>query len=201
MSQHNQNLVADASVRLPTKHGEFILNLYRDPVDGKEHLALICGSPSAAEPPLVRVHSECFTGDVLGSSRCDCGHQLDHALTQIAAAGNGVIVYLRQEGRGIGLLEKLRAYALQDQGYDTVQANVMLGHQPDERDYRFASKILTSLGLSKVRLITNNPEKIGSLGLLGIEVMERVPSPSGVNAENRHYLQTKALKFKHILDL
>lgn len=195
-------LKPDASVRLPTDRGEFQLNLYIDPKDGKEHLALVHGHASASENgvPLVRIHSECITGDVLGSSRCDCGHQLHHALDQIAKSPFGILIYLRQEGRGIGLLQKLRAYDLQDKGYDTVQANELLGHKPDERDYSMAAEILKHLGVKQVELITNNPDKIAGLEDAGIEILKRVASPLAVSENNRSYLKTKADKLRHIFD-
>ena len=155
----------------------------------------------AGEGVLVRIHSECFTGDVLGSRRCDCGEQLHLAMERIAAEGRGVVVYLRQEGRGIGLLDKLKAYNLQDQGYDTVEANLILGHQADEREYDVGVAILRDLGVQSVRLLTNNPEKIEALERLGMPVVERVPVVASVHEENRRYLETKARRMRHLLDL
>lgn len=155
----------------------------------------------AGEDVLVRLHSECFTGDVLGSRRCDCGDQLHLSMARIAAEGRGVVVYLRQEGRGIGLLEKLKAYNLQDQGYDTVEANLLLGHQADEREYDVGVAILRDLGVRSVRLLTNNPAKIASLERLGMPVKERVPVIAPVHEDNRAYLETKARRMKHLLDL
>jgi 3,4-dihydroxy 2-butanone 4-phosphate synthase/GTP cyclohydrolase II len=189
------------SARIPTDAGEFWLHLYHNNRDDKEHLALAMGDVDSQEDVLVRVHSECFTGDVLGSRRCDCGEQLAYAMQAIAAAGQGVVVYLRQEGRGIGLLDKLRAYNLQDQGYDTVEANLLLGHQADERDYTLAAAILEDLRLRSIRLLTNNPSKITHLHQLGIAVTERVPVEPTVYADNLDYLMTKALRMDHLLHL
>ena len=194
-----------AGARIPTDVGEFTLCLYHNSLDGKEHLALLVGDVEGAteteEPILVRVHSECFTGDVLGSLRCDCGPQLAAALRLVAAEGRGVILYLRQEGRGIGLLEKLRAYNLQDVGYDTVDANLLLGHQPDLRDYRVAAEMLKDLGIFSLRLLTNNPDKIAGLERHGLRVTERVPLQTTVHAENAQYLDTKARRMRHLLQL
>jgi GTP cyclohydrolase II len=190
-----------SSARIPTAEGEFELILYRSDQDDKEHLALVMGDPGQGRPLLARVHSECFTGDVLGSRRCDCGDQLSQAMQLIAADGLGVIVYLRQEGRGIGLLDKLRAYTLQDAGYDTVEANLLLGHAPDERDYTVAARIFEDLGVKTVRLMTNNPDKIGALEESGIVVMDRVPLQADVNADNERYLLTKAARMHHLLDV
>lgn len=195
-----------ACARVPTDVGEFTLCLYHNDLDDKEHLALIIGdlpeNSGEGEPPvLVRVHSECFTGDVLGSRRCDCGPQLSAAMGLIAQDGRGVILYLRQEGRGIGLLEKLRAYNLQDAGYDTVDANLLLGHQPDLRDYRVAAEILKDLGIYSLRLMTNNPDKIAGLERCGLQVTERVPLQTAIHAENAHYLDTKVRRMHHILEL
>lgn len=187
--------------RIPTPVGEFQLCLFSNSGDQKEHLALVMGEVDGQEEVLVRVHSECFTGDVLGSRRCDCGEQLQLSLGMIGQAGRGVLVYLRQEGRGIGLADKLRAYNLQDEGYDTVDANLLLGHQADERDYTVAARILESLGVASVRLITNNPEKIISLQNLGVTVAGRVPLDADVHPENLRYLQTKAVRMNHLLNL
>jgi len=190
-----------ACARIPTGLGEYQLCLYTDNQDDKEHLAVVMGEVEGKNDVLVRVHSECFTGDVLGSRRCDCGEQLGRSMEMIAEAGEGVVIYLRQEGRGIGLLDKLRAYNLQDEGYDTVDANLALGHQVDERDYTAAARILDDLGIGSIRLITNNPVKILRISELGIEVTERVPLPATVHADNAHYLFTKALRMDHLLDL
>ncbi|MCS6878931.1 MAG: GTP cyclohydrolase II [Geminicoccaceae bacterium] len=177
------------------------LVLFRSASGAVEHLALVVGEPERRSAPLVRLHSECFTGDVFGSLRCDCGAQLDAALAQMAEEGAGVLVYLRQEGRGIGLLNKLRAYRLQDQGLDTVDANTHLGFLPDERDYAFAAKMLRLLGIERLRLITNNPEKLEALARHGVAVVERVPSSVPPNRHNRFYLETKARRSGHLLRL
>jgi 3,4-dihydroxy 2-butanone 4-phosphate synthase/GTP cyclohydrolase II len=190
-----------ARARIPTAEGEFQLCLYVGGQDGKEHLALVYGDIAERRGVLVRVHSECFTGDVLGSLRCDCGAQLDEAMKLIAKEGAGVIIYLRQEGRGIGLLNKLRAYNLQDQGYDTVDANLVLGHGADERDYTTAALILKHLGVHSVRLLTNNPLKTESLQASGINVITRVPVEPHVTAENAAYLFTKVRRMRHLLEI
>ncbi|MCB9162503.1 MAG: GTP cyclohydrolase II [Caldilineaceae bacterium] len=195
--------------RIPTEFGEFKLCHYVNDHDRKEHLAVVMGDVSSAvtaenhaeDGVLVRVHSECFTGDVLGSRRCDCGEQLARAMALIAAEGRGVIVYLRQEGRGIGLENKLRAYNLQDQGYDTVDANLMLGHQADEREYWAAAGILEDLGVTHVRLLTNNPAKIEHLRALGVDVCTRVPIEPTVHADNAGYLETKVARMRHMLGM
>ena len=187
--------------RIPTMGGEFELHLYHNNLDHKEHLAMVLGEVRRKQEVLVRVHSECFTGDVLGSQRCDCGEQLQRAMQLVAADGRGVILYLRQEGRGIGLLDKLRAYNLQDQGYDTVDANLALGHQPDEREYTVAARILEELGVGSVRLLTNNPDKIERLQQAGVPVAARVPLDPTVNPENAAYLFTKISRMNHLFDL
>ena len=190
-----------ACARIPTAVGTFQLHHYVDQQDHKEHLAFVMGDVRGREPVLVRVHSECFTGDVLGSRRCDCGEQLQQAMRVIAELGRGVIVYLRQEGRGIGLEAKLKAYNLQDQGYDTVDANLMLGHQADAREYSAAALILRDLGVGSVRLLTNNPDKITRLRELGVTVVERVPLQSTLTPENAAYLATKVRRMHHLLAL
>ena len=190
-----------ASARIPTDVGEFQLCYYRNNLDDKEHLALVLGDVNGRSDLLVRIHSECFTGDVLGSLRCDCGPQLQRAMQMIAEEGQGIILYLRQEGRGIGLLDKLRAYNLQDDGYDTVEANLMLGHQADARDYRVAALMLQDLGVRSVRLLTNNPSKIENLQSLDVTVSARVPVPLDLNPENEEYLQTKVARMRHLLDI
>ena len=187
--------------RIPTDYGDFQLCYYSNTQDKKEHLALFMGELSNTEPVLARIHSECFTGDVLGSRRCDCGEQLDKSLSVISQAGSGVLVYLRQEGRGIGLLEKLRAYNLQDGGLDTVDANLELGHEADARDYSLAALILSDLGVKSVQLITNNPGKIEALENSGIEVTERVSLDIAANPANVSYLRTKAQRMNHILKI
>jgi GTP cyclohydrolase II len=190
-----------AVARIPTAEGEFQLCLYTNNQDDKEHLALIMGNVAHQPNVLVRVHSECFTGDVLGSRRCDCGPQLHKSLARIAEAGTGMLIYLRQEGRGIGLLDKLRAYNLQDQGYDTVDANLVLGHQADERDYTVAACILHDWDVRSVHLMTNNPAKLESLQRLGVHVTARVPLQTGVTRDNAGYLRTKVERMRHLLSL
>jgi 3,4-dihydroxy 2-butanone 4-phosphate synthase/GTP cyclohydrolase II len=190
-----------ACARIPTPDGEFQLVVYQTNQDDKEHLALVLGDVFEQSQVLTRIHSECFTGDVLGSLRCDCGEQLQRAMQLIAREGRGIVIYLRQEGRGIGLIEKLRAYNLQDKGYDTVDANVLLGHQPDERDYSVAALILKDMNVQSVRLLTNNPEKIESLTKLGISVGDRVPLHPQVTTENANYLKTKVQRMNHLLNL
>ena len=187
--------------RIPTGVGEFQLCLYISNSDEKEHIALIMGKVKGKSNILVRIHSECFTGEVLGSCRCDCKEQLHLAMQKIAEEGCGVLIYLRQEGRGIGLSDKLRAYNLQDQGYDTVDANLLLGHQPDERDYTIAAIILRDLQIRSVRLLTNNPLKIKSIRELGIIVERHLPLHPTVNEGNFRYLLTKALRMNHLLNL
>jgi GTP cyclohydrolase II len=185
--------------RLPTRFAEQAeIVAFRSEDDGAEHVALLIGAPSG-KPPLVRLHSECLTGDVLGSLKCDCGPQLEAALEAIAASGWGILLYLRQEGRGIGLINKLRAYALQDQGFDTVDANLRLGFADDERHYTLAARMLGALAQDEVRLLTNNPRKVEGLGAAGIRVSERVPLQAGGNAHNRDYLETKRARSGHKL--
>ncbi|WP_108164320.1 GTP cyclohydrolase II [Saccharospirillum sp. MSK14-1] len=187
--------------RIPTEYGDFHLCYYTNTLDNKEHLAFFMGDIAHAGPVLARVHSECFTGDVLGSRRCDCGEQLDRAMAMIAKAGAGVVLYMRQEGRGIGLLDKLRAYNLQDEGYDTVDANLMLGHGADERDYSLAALILADLGVDSVQLITNNPAKISALEAKGITVSGRVSLAVAANTDNVGYLLTKVQRMDHLLPI
>jgi 3,4-dihydroxy 2-butanone 4-phosphate synthase/GTP cyclohydrolase II len=195
------NMLRTTSARIPTAAGTFHLYHYTNERDDKEHLALVMGDVQGCERVLIRVHSECMTGDVFGSLRCDCGEQLHAAMQQIAAEGRGVIVYLRQEGRGIGLAQKLRAYNLQDEGYDTVDANLLLGHQADEREYWAAVGILADLQVQSVRLLTNNPSKIEHLREQGIDVVERVPLEPSIVPENAAYLETKVRRMRHLLRL
>jgi 3,4-dihydroxy 2-butanone 4-phosphate synthase/GTP cyclohydrolase II len=187
-----------AKTRLPTRHGEFTAYGYRSTIDGSEHLALVYGDISGEEPVLTRVHSECLTGDVFGSQRCDCGPQLDEALQEVVAAGRGVVVYLRgHEGRGIGLVAKLEAYALQDAGRDTVDANLDLGLPADARHYGAASQVLRDLGVTRVRLLTNNPDKAEALADFGLTVTDRVPLTPRPNPHNLRYLRTKRDRMGH----
>lgn len=186
-------------VKMPTDYGDFDLHLYRSKIDGQHHLALVRGDVAAAKGVLVRVHSECLTGDVFGSRRCDCGSQLHQAMRQVAEAGSGVIVYMRQEGRGIGLPAKVKAYKLQEQGYDTVEANKKLGYGMDLREYGLGAQILVDLGLKTIRLLTNNPKKIVGLEGYGLEIVEQVPIRVKPNPHNARYLKTKRRKMGHLL--
>jgi 3,4-dihydroxy 2-butanone 4-phosphate synthase/GTP cyclohydrolase II len=188
-----------ATPKLPTKFGDFTLYGYQNALDDKVHLALVMGDLASDEPVLTRVHSECLTGDVLFSARCDCGEQLECAMRQIAEEGRGVLVYLRQEGRGIGLVNKLRAYELQDDGADTVEANETLGFAADQRDYGIGAQILNDLGVSKLRIMTNNPRKFVGLSGYGLEIVERVSIEVAPTGTNRRYLETKKHKLGHDL--
>lgn len=188
-----------AEADLPSKYGHFRINAYESKLDGKCHLAIMKGDVRGKKDVLVRVHSECLTGDALGSMRCDCGEQLATALKKIEAEGCGVVLYMRQEGRGIGLANKMRAYELQDQGKDTVEANVLLGFAPDERDYGIGAQILADLGLSSIRLMTNNPAKRAGLEGYGLSITERVPLVMPVNEYDKNYMKVKSAKMGHIL--
>jgi len=193
-------VVRGPETRLPTPHGTFTVTAYTAPDAAEPHLALSMGDLADGDPVLVRVHSECLTGDVFGSGRCDCGEQLQRALARIAAEGRGVLVYVRQEGRGIGLLNKLRAYTLQDDGLDTVEANERLGFPADARQYGPVAAMLRDLGVSQVRLLTNNPRKIAGLEAHGVAVAERVPLPVEPGADNARYLATKRARLGHLLE-
>ncbi len=198
--RHREKLVERMEVvQLPTEFGDFDLHLYKSRVDGQHRLALVAGKVAGGENVLVRVHSECLTGDVFGSKRCDCGPQLREAMRQIAAAGKGVIVYMRQEGRGIGLAPKIKAYKLQEEGYDTVEANQKLGFGPDLREYGIGAQILADLGLKTIRLMTNNPRKLVGLEGYGLEITQQVPIRMRPNRHNSKYLNTKRDKLGHLL--
>jgi GTP cyclohydrolase II len=189
------------AARIPTRYGTFSLVLFENNQDAKQNLALVMGEVAGGEDVLLRAHSECFTSDVLGSLRCDCGEQLDRSLQLIGRAKRGVVLYLRQEGRGIGLLDKLRAYNLQDGGLDTVEANLKLGHKADERDYRAAALMIKDLGIRSINLITNNPTKIRELRSLGVVVQRRIAIEVDARPENAGYLHTKMSRMDHLLQL
>jgi 3,4-dihydroxy 2-butanone 4-phosphate synthase/GTP cyclohydrolase II len=196
----HENLVQQiASARLPTKHGEFTAEAFTSAVDSAEHLALVMGDVNTNDPVMVRVHSECLTGDVMGSERCDCGAQIDMALRLIGEQGRGVFLYMRQEGRGIGLHNKIKAYSLQDNGLDTVEANEALGFEEDLRHYGVGAQILVQLGVRNMRLLTNNPRKVVGLESYGLKLVERIPIISKSTPENENYMKTKHQKLGHIL--
>lgn len=198
--EHESLIKREISVQMPTKYGDFDLVAFRQKDNGQEHLALIKGEWTIDEPVLVRVHSSCMTGDIFGSCRCDCGEQLQKAMEKIEEEGKGVIVYMNQEGRGIGLLNKLKAYKLQEQGFDTVEANIKLGFGMDERDYGIGAQILRDLGVSKMRLMSNNPKKRTGLVGYGLEIIENVPLQVEPNPHNAKYLDTKRDKMGHSLN-
>jgi 3,4-dihydroxy 2-butanone 4-phosphate synthase / GTP cyclohydrolase II len=189
----------EQTIKMPTDYGDFDLHLYRSLIDGQHHIALVKGDVSDGAPVLVRVHSECLTGDVFGSRRCDCGPQLQKAMQRVSNEGRGVVLYMRQEGRGIGLGPKIHAYKLQEQGYDTVEANIKLGFPPDLRDYGIGAQILHDLGIRKLRLMTNNPRKLRGLAGHHLEVVEQVPIAPTPNEHNAFYLETKRKRMGHLL--
>ena len=197
--EREQLVSREASVQMPSGFGDFQMVGYSNQLDDKEHVALYTGNISEVEPPLVRIHSACLTGDIFHSKRCECGPQLHKALHMIQEEGTGIVLYMAQEGRGIGLLNKLKAYELQEQGYDTVEANEKLGFAPEMRDYGLCAQMLRDLGITKVRLMTNNPAKIYGLAQYGIEVVERVPLEIEALPENKQYLEVKKQKMNHIL--
>jgi 3,4-dihydroxy 2-butanone 4-phosphate synthase/GTP cyclohydrolase II len=199
--RHERIVERMAEPQLPTRYGDFRVYAYRSPVTGEEHIALVMGAIESDEPVLVRVHSQCLTGDVFGSARCDCGAQLETALERIAAEKRGVLLYLLQEGRGIGLVNKLRAYELQDAGADTVEANQKLGFRPDQREYGVGAQILRDLGVRRMRLMTNNPSKYVALSGYGLEIVERIPLEVPPTEFTRKYLETKKRKLGHLLKM
>ena len=199
--RHEKLVERLSEVKLPTKYGIFKAIGFRDKISGEEHIALVMGNINNEEPVLARVHSECLTGDVFGSQRCDCGDQLEEALHRIAKEKRGILLYMRQEGRGIGLLNKLKAYHLQDSGMDTVEANEALGFPADLRDYGIGAEILADLGAKELRLMTNNPKKISGIYGFGLKVVERIPIEVCRNSNNQYYLETKKVKLGHLLNI
>ena len=198
---HEKLVKRGAEARLPTDHGVFTAVAYSSVVDSSEHIAVFMGDIDDSEPVVVRVESECLTGHVFGSNRCDCGDQVNMALKTISAHGRGVLVYMRQEGRGIGLLNKLKAYELQDKGLDTVEANIHLGFPMDLRRYGVGAQILRDLGVRRFKLLTNNPKKVVGLQGFGLEMLEQIPLKASINDENRFYMQTKVEKMGHDFDI
>ena len=198
--EHESLVKKEAEAKLPTKYGDFRMYGFVNKLNGEHHVALVKGDISDGKSVLARLHSECLTGDALGSKRCDCGEQYEAAMRKISEEGRGILLYMRQEGRGIGLINKLKAYALQDQGYDTVEANIMLGFPADMRDYGIAAQIFNDLGVEKLKLMTNNPRKLNGLSGYGIEVVDRVPIQMNHNEKNEFYLKTKQEKLQHMLN-
>jgi len=199
MYSRDTNILIGERVKLPTKYGHFELIPFKEKLSGLEHMALIKGSFTSNDTILTRIHSACATGDIFGSLKCDCGEQLIQAMKIIENNGNGIILYLQQEGRGIGLMNKIKAYKLQEQGMDTIEANLNLGFAPDEREYQIGAEILSALGIKKVKLLTNNPDKIFGLEQNGIQVVKRIPLIIQSNPFNRYYLDTKEIRMGHRL--
>ena len=200
-TQQGEFTAVPADAKLRTKFGDFRIRSYIDPTNGTQHAAIYVGDMNEQTPPLVRVHSECLTGDALGSLRCDCGPQLQQALKRIQEEGRGIVLYLRQEGRGIGLFAKMQAYNLQDRGLDTLDANLALNLPADGRDYKIAAHMLNDIGYESIQLMTNNPDKVEQLEKHGINVVRRVEHKAGICSENREYLRTKAIRMRHILPI